>query len=57
LVVSRKGNKRRTEWLDVPDAEISRKAKDKRLPTNVRRAYQQEEKARQRRNRQRRSST
>jgi hypothetical protein len=55
--VSRKGNKRRTEFRELTDAEVSRRAHDKSLPVNVRRAYQQEEKCRLRRNKQKRSSS
>ncbi|MBD0281400.1 MAG: hypothetical protein ICV69_04290 [Thermoleophilaceae bacterium] len=41
--MNRKGAKRRTEFRDLSNAEVSQRARDKTLPVNRRRAYQQEE--------------
>lgn len=51
----RKGNLRQTEFQALDDATIERRAKDKRIPADIRERYRVEEKARGLRNRQKRS--
>jgi len=41
---------RHTDMVALPDEEVSRRARDRRLPRTERRRYQQEEKWRGRRN-------
>jgi hypothetical protein len=45
---------RETEFQNLSDAEISRRARDHSLPRKDRRRYQREEKFRKRRNKQKR---
>jgi hypothetical protein len=51
-----KCNKRRTHLRNLSEEELVRRSKDPSLPTNERRAYASEAKARQRRNIKKRKS-
>lgn len=56
MTSKRKGRKRHSEFAGMTTEEISEITRDPRLPAHVRRKAQTEEKARRRRNRQKRES-